>query len=518
MSVKTLNRILPCLIAVTIPLMMFTVAVDAAENSRASRTAKTRADKRKGMPQNAAAAASGLDKYLEEIFNSVNLNQQPSEETIAKASIHLKGCRLFLKKISDAEVGKYYMLTAWVNHFNGDSKNALRAIKMADKRYGQNFDVRASDTVIAVLTENKPSDPSKRKKTLEGKKILDLDTTSLRNDLLYRKVTPFKASCLNSTTFNYTPGQAALCVMFWQLKEDTALDSITNPDGTTTITDPNGNPITVKPKKPTYGKKNQRPKGNGTGDRMEYDMMMEYGGPGRPGSMYDRGSAAKAKPTTFEEEMSAFGDLFLDTYGDENLKFLAINTDRAAELSTTVDKLAENRWLWAQAMAKLPNSGTEQFADISVKKPLFVIIDKTGTIKYAGSIKGFLPKMVLAKIASVKISSDYQAPQTDPVEQAPPVQPVVPAVSVKPVRKNPPKELDLADQIWAEDQLNWARGLFLHKKQTLLTPKQGIDMCREVIRKYPDSKYADEARTILREHVDPRYRKKYDITDEELGL
>jgi hypothetical protein len=130
--------------------------------------------------------------------------------------------------------------------------------------------------------------------------------------------------------------------------------------------------------------------------------------------------------------------------------------------------------------------------------------------------------MIMAKIANVQLSSDL--PQTNAVEQTAPdrpqenVQPVAPLVSVKSVRKNPPRDLDLGDQIQAEKQLAYIRGLFLHKKQTLLTPKQGIDMCREIIRKYPDSKYADEARTILRENVDPRYRKRYNITDEELGL
>ena len=264
MLVKTLNRILPTLIAIAISLMTFTASVDAADNSRSSQAAQSRADKLKGMPQDAAAAKSGVDKYLKEIFTRVNENQQPNKKTIDSATIHLKGCRKFLRDdFSKPEIAKYYMLTAWVNYFNGDNKNALRAIKIAYTKYSQNLDVRASDTAIAFLLDGKPSKPPRKEVELDAGKILDLDITSLRNDLLDRKVTSFEANCLNSTTFNYAPGKAALCVMFWQLGEYEEPDSSANPDGASAVTDPNGNPITVKPEKPARGKNRPDRRRNG---------------------------------------------------------------------------------------------------------------------------------------------------------------------------------------------------------------------------------------------------------------
>ncbi|MHC4883203.1 MAG: hypothetical protein ACYTCV_11500, partial [Planctomycetota bacterium] len=48
------------------------------------------------------------------------------------------------------------------------------------------------------------------------------------------------------------------------------------------------------------------------------------------------------------------------------------------------------------------------------------------------------------------------------------------------------------------------------------TYKQGVDMCREIIRKYPGTKYEHEARLLLR-RVPEDKRGTYNIMDEELG-
>jgi hypothetical protein len=539
MSAKPSNKRFLSLIAITISLMIFTAAVNAAGPGNA---AQVRADKRQGMPQDAASATSGLDNYLKEILTRVNVNQQPDAELIEKALTHLKGCRTFLTKFTKPQVGEYYMLTAWVNHFRGDSKNALRAIQKAYKTYNQNFDVRASDTAISLLTGNKPSKPPKRPVTLEGEKILDLDTTSFRNDLLGRTVTPFQANCLNSTTFNYTPGQVGLCIMFWQLKENRKLDSVANPDDNSTIidttiidttitdstiTDPNRNPVAVKPEKPAL-KPNPENDRSSRSSRSNPDRGSSGRSGGRPsmigvGNTYDTPTEVSGNATTLEEEMSAFRKLYLNTYGNENLKFLAINTGQPAELSMAINRLAESSWPWAQAMAKLPQSGTEQFADISVKKPTIVIVDKTGTIKYAGSTKGFLPKMILTKITGIQPASEpLQAAtieQTPPIRPQEQVQPVVPVVPVNPVQNNTPQELAPEDDFQAQKLIGAARDLFLAKDaRKLITPKRGIELCRQIMKDYPNTKYDDEARTLLRENVDPRHRRRYNITDEEMGL
>ena len=49
------------------------------------------------------------------------------------------------------------------------------------------------------------------------------------------------------------------------------------------------------------------------------------------------------------------------------------------------------------------------------------------------------------------------------------------------------------------------------------TPKQGVELCRRIIREYPDTTYAIQARELLR-GLPERHQKRYKITDEEMGL
>jgi hypothetical protein len=47
--------------------------------------------------------------------------------------------------------------------------------------------------------------------------------------------------------------------------------------------------------------------------------------------------------------------------------------------------------------------------------------------------------------------------------------------------------------------------------------KNMVDHCREIIRRWPDSKYAFNAKRLLAD-IPERYRKMYNITKEEIDL
>jgi outer membrane protein assembly factor BamD (BamD/ComL family) len=49
------------------------------------------------------------------------------------------------------------------------------------------------------------------------------------------------------------------------------------------------------------------------------------------------------------------------------------------------------------------------------------------------------------------------------------------------------------------------------------TYQKPVDMCRTVMKDYPNTKYATEAQILLRK-VPERFRERYNLTDEELGL
>jgi hypothetical protein len=91
-----------------------------------------------------------------------------------------------------------------------------------------------------------------------------------------------------------------------------------------------------------------------------------------------------------------------------------------------------------------------------------------------------------------------------------------PLTGVKPEKK--PRELPFEQQITAEQKMNVARELYKPLAQKRgLTPKKLVDTCREVIRDYPGTRYADEALEMLRT-LPERDRTTYHITNEELGL
>ncbi len=54
-------------------------------------------------------------------------------------------------------------------------------------------------------------------------------------------------------------------------------------------------------------------------------------------------------------------------------------------------------------------------------------------------------------------------------------------------------------------------------RKPVLTSKKGVDFCRQIIREYPNTKYEQEARMLLR-RVPEYERKRYNITDKEMGL
>lgn len=504
MTGKSLNTGPISIFVWAIVLMLSAVSSMAAGETAAERRANARAQKRQGMPTSASEATSGTTKYLEGIFKNLNDNQQPDSKTITDAATHLKGCRSFLAKFkrNKEQVADYYMLTAWVNYFSDDAENALRAAQKAYTTDRENPDAKATVATITLLTDNKPAKPSKKTVEIEKSGQLDLDTKSLKDDLLGRKITSFQSRCLNSTTFEYKNAQENLCIMFWQLKEASSTES----NGIST-TDPNDGTRKPKPK-PKSVNLNEFESEFGPGSGSEFGP-----GPGTTSRSYK-----PAKKTSFDEEMSAFGKFYLQSYGNPEIKFVAVNTNKTVDTQTIIAKLMENNWPWAQLMANTPDKPISQFADISSDKPFLAIVDKTGTVKYAGSASGFLPKMMLAKITGMSFSSQQQ--DSEVIKEVNP-QPK-PATRLAPrttIRTKRPRELDEGEKFQAGKELGAVRDIFLSRKsQRLITPKRGIEMCRSIIKKYPDTEYADQARTLLRENVDPRYRKRYNLTDEELGL
>ena len=510
-------------------------------NGSSSRPAKRRPVNRRPsatVRQNAKAdVATVINDAYAKMVETINAHHSPGKDQITanEAALHVLSSA---KSNPDVNMQtKYYILKAWNEYFSDDLEDAQEAAWRAFKNLPSSKDARVTMTSIYLLAGEKPvmsvrkKTPAKNNNTyksyntsFQGVNLLNLDVDSLNTDLTNpkapEKVLAMELNCLNSTTFKYTPGSESLCVIFWKLsEEDTASLSSSEPN------DPSAKPITARKTQPKYN----------SGYEDEYAMQSGYN---------PYGSGAKGQNPTFMSNTKAFKEMFSEAFGMDNVKFLAVNTDSLAAKQKVVEKLMEYPWPWANVMAHDPKSRDTQFKDVAVthEKPLMVITSNDGTIRYAGPAVGFLAPMMLSKLtgagtnviaatatATAKQPSNGQTGVASKImglfgnpkagSNKPNVTNTATAVKPTHVRKpvnTEPKEMSLSDEYAAGKRLEYAK-MFINVSRKITTPRNGIKACREIIEKYPNTEYSEKARMLLRE-VPERYRKRYGITNEEMGL
>lgn len=109
-------------------------------------------------------------------------------------------------------------------------------------------------------------------------------------------------------------------------------------------------------------------------------------------------------------------------------------------------------------------------------------------------------------------------PTTSPNQ---PMQPQEQQVTPQTATVEPPepkfKELSEEEKIEAERLWEWVVTQRKMGRLPMMGYKQMVDTCREIIRRWPDSKYAFMARRALAD-IPERYREVYHITKEEIDL
>ncbi|MHC4721393.1 MAG: hypothetical protein ACYS6I_01660 [Planctomycetota bacterium] len=542
-------------------------------------------------------AAGAIDTTLVEMLNAVNAGWRPNTQKVAAAQETIQKSRKYIKQFQDNMVCQYFMLSAWADYFENDADNALNPATQAYRKDRTNNDAHATQAAMAVLAGQKPlvlraerqtqrgQEPagrtgrgassgrqsrgrSRRQNTPTGRggrgrtgpdaayggpggpggpggafssslssgNILNLDTDSIKGDWLGQKIGQLKLNCLNGTTFAYNPAEVNLCILFWKLG---AADADSDDYSDFVVRDPN-NPSQIlrraapvrEPQQPTYEPPTSRRRR-----------------PGRPGGRF--GGRMGARPGSFEDEaavandpvsvqMSALGKLFHSKFQNPDFKFVAVNTNHPQAAPAVVSKLLQSPWPWAQTMlddSAAAALGTLDIQKVTADKPVLAIVDRTGTVRYAGPAAGFLAPMVadnLLSSAAVPSSKTYTAPpqaaeqigqqiativggQPSP-QMLDPTPEGIEYTSPQP-QLQPPQDSEITvEDFQAQKLLTYAQGLFIPAgRQKFLTSKMGVDLCRQIINEYPNTTYADEARKLLRT-VPPHERKRYNITNEEMGL
>lgn len=106
--------------------------------------------------------------------------------------------------------------------------------------------------------------------------------------------------------------------------------------------------------------------------------------------------------------------------------------------------------------------------------------------------------------------------QDAPVQEAV----VKPAEEVKPVehvKDAGEQEAASQENTEAAQKLVFAQKYMTMAKKGILNYSQSVAICRGVIKDYPNTDYAQQARELLRE-VPEDLRSQYNLSDEELGL
>jgi len=279
-------------------------------------------------------------------------------------------------------------------------------------------------------------------------------------------------------------------------------------------------------------------------DERGYDGRRDYEIYGDYGAGYGRGDVGRPakKVDPFAGEMEAFGRLFSSYLTHPRVKFLAVNTDPATSAPTVVNKLLQSPWPWAHVMAARSTGPVAQYAGMDCKQPTLAIVDTTGTIKYAGPAAGFLAPMMLRHIAgepssggSARRPGGTGGPATmfnpfkglfgDASRRRPtgtgrtttPPKTTAGGTTPPPGRTEEDDGDITPEEYQAAKLLEFAKMYVSAGRQPVLRSKRGIDLCRQIIRDYPNTRYAQEARMLLR-RVPEYERKRYNITNKEMGL
>jgi hypothetical protein len=102
---------------------------------------------------------------------------------------------------------------------------------------------------------------------------------------------------------------------------------------------------------------------------------------------------------------------------------------------------------------------------------------------------------------------------------APAETPQQPAAQTPPAAPKQPtfEKLSIEDEVQAQRLHEMALAERKRSRLPMMTPKLMVDYCREIIRRWPKSQYAFQAKRMLAD-IPERYKKMYNVTEQEMDL
>ncbi len=451
----------------------------------------------------ATAAGQAIQQGLDQVLDKVNQSAQITQSDIAAASKIFNDKKRYFPQMTKPHQAAYSLLQGWLGYFEGDYEGAYNGAVKACKLEATSGDAWISQAAFALLIDKKPLLPAAPKPNRQPRnpngtgapEMMDPTTTqepsqqfqmgklqfdikSISIPLLDKTIEAGEFACINGSTLRYQAGQESLCLLLWRKNADAAA----------------GKPA----------------------ESMNTMMEMGYGA-----TQDTSGYAAVLKK------------LYLDSWSSGKMKFLTVNFDKPSDQRQVIEETLARPWPWATVFASSAPKAVAGQKGITPDKPLLVLADKTGTIKYAGPATGFIAPMVFGKIMDIKpgvpatAAVDPNAPAAPadsnslPAPAAPKKKPAVKPAAPQTESPQPAaavKELPMEEAVQAEKLTVYAEDLFMQMgKKQFMTYKRGVELCRQIMREYPNTEYAERAKLLLRRM--PEHEKaKYNVTDEEIGI
>ncbi len=511
------------------------------------------ASRRDQMRQEAQKTYPEVEKLLTEVLETVKKNARPSKELVEKSVLALEENKQNALAYDEKQRSDYMLLQAWTGYGQGNLPEALSWSMRACKQDEASQDAWNSQAVFHMLSGKRPLEPKIEKpkpqtetqryrpervrpqpqrRNVEAapaeykpvpysdKGVLDFNLLALRMEMFRERFERLDLQTTDNKKIEYVPGRDVLCALFWQSENGAAQIE-------------------------TIGDANEI--GRPSPSRPIMDMGMEY----------DMSGAGGGSTATLESQRKYFTMLMDKLKEDKAVKFVQVDTIRPKNLDAI--SMTDYKGLGIPTViAAHPNCNAKRLA-CDAATPFMMIIDKDGSVKYAGAAADFVPAFILTELTGKPIV--LEAPAASPMERpldSPfmmmdgPLGEMMPREIQTPADPNAPKPAadpnqlrtpvppaakpaaparqrsvasdydfpldDVQAEVEAGKLLNIAKIEIEESiKITGSNPKEGIDACRKVLEKYPNTPFAEQARALLR-RVPDRYKERFNITDEELGL
>lgn len=519
-------------------------------------------EKRQQFEEEAADAIPAVEAEYAKFIHLINSHQTPDDANVSSGLKFIARNRKFLPVFTKQQKSNiYYTLSAWVYYFDKKPDKALRQVVSGYKLTPQDSKIVKTYLALSLIYRDytpiaeilagqlEPSPSAEEPQTQEDSPYreasnveLNLDTSKIHPELLGK-------------TFNIQPGTSGQaqrhisCILLWkldpnELEKFSSLDAAPPPPPPAPVPKPAPDQEQETESEPSPDQQTESESSTGQEESSEPTELQT-----------PKPKKQKEAPSeTNSPSLEAFSKLQSLFDKDAKAVFMGINFNDPSKAKNIENWLVKNpqKWQSIPPSAELQQK-TTSFLNFAPEKPMLLIVGPDSAVRYLGNVDSFLPPMIISSILGDpqqfiepnepnEPNQPAAEPQTviekvapaEPNKSLPPLkepnEPPKPAVPKETIQNSEPApqtpspaaaKTEIDEEFFdprAETLIENAKAFFkIANRLQYHTYAKPVEMCRTVIKDYPNTKYSEQARLLMRQ-VPERFRDKYNITDEELGL